>query len=302
MVEQNRSRHGTNFTTTIEAAEGIATGISAADRALTVKVAASPTAKAEDIVQPGHIFPLIAQPGGVLVRAGHTEACCDVARLAGLTPAAVLCEIMRDDGTMARLPDLMQFAAEHKLKIGTIADLIEYRSRNESLVKRVLERDIETPWGPFHMVSYRDLSVGSLHLSLLCGKIDPKSETLVRVHEPLSVLDLLDARSETHSWSVGEALKAIQKAGAGVMVLMNCSEAGNALESWLENPQDAKASRPRAGRSMDLRLYGIGAQILRDLGVGRMRLMAAPRKMPSMAGFGLEVTGYLSGAAALPKG
>jgi 3,4-dihydroxy 2-butanone 4-phosphate synthase/GTP cyclohydrolase II len=302
MVEQNRSRHGTNFTTTIEAAEGIATGISAADRALTVKVAASPTAKAEDIVQPGHIFPLIAQPGGVLVRAGHTEACCDIARLAGLTPAAVLCEIMRDDGTMARLPDLMQFAAEHKLKIGTIADLIEYRSRNESLVQRAVERDLETPWGKFKLVSYQDLSVGSLHLSLTLGKIDSKQETLVRVHEPLSVLDLLEVRSQTHSWSVGEALKAIQNAGTGVMVLMNCSEAGNALESRLENPQDAKATRPRAGRSMDLRLYGIGAQILRDLGVGRMRLMAAPRKMPSMAGFGLEVTGYLRSSSELPKG
>ena len=301
MVEQNRSRHGTNFTVSIEAAEGIATGISAADRALTVKVAASPQAKAEDIVQPGHVFPLIAQSGGVLVRAGHTEACCDLARLAGLTPAAVLCEIMRDDGTMARLPDLVEFAAKHKLRIGTIADLIEHRSRNESLVQRAAGRDIETPWGKFHMVSYRDLSVGALHLALTLGKVDSKQETLVRVHEPLSVLDLLDVRSETHSWSVGEALKAIQKAGAGVMVLMNCSEAGTALESWLENPHDAKAARPRAGRSMDLRLYGIGAQILRDLGVGRMRLMAAPRKMPSMAGFGLEVSGYLRSSSELPK-
>src|SRR4051812_24378817 len=171
MVEQNRSRHGTNFTVSIEAAEGIATGISAHDRALTVKVAAAPGARPEDIVQPGHIFPLIAQPGGVLVRAGHTEACCDIAKLAGLTPAAVLCEIMRDDGTMARLPDLMQFAAEHKLKIGTIADLIEYRSRNESLVQRTSERDIDTPWGKFRLVSYRDLSVGSLHLSLVLGSI-----------------------------------------------------------------------------------------------------------------------------------
>jgi 3,4-dihydroxy 2-butanone 4-phosphate synthase / GTP cyclohydrolase II len=300
MVEQNRSRHGTNFTASIEAAEGIATGISAHDRALTIKAAASENAKAADIVQPGHVFPLIAQPGGVLVRAGHTEACCDLARLAGLTPAAVLCEIMRDDGTMARLPDLVEFAAEHRLKIGTIADLIEYRSRNESLVQRAFEREIGTPWGEFHLVSYRDLSVGSLHLALVQGKIDAKSETLVRVHEPLSVIDLLDSGKGTHSWGVGEALQAIQKAGRGVMVLMNCSQAGEALESRLQDPEDAKASRPRAGRSMDLRLYGIGAQILRDLGVGRMRLMAAPRKMPSMAGFGLEVTGYLSGPA--PKG
>jgi len=279
MVEQNRSRHGTNFTGSIEAAEGIETGISAADRALTVKIAAAPTASAEDIIQPGHIFPIIAQPGGVLVRAGHTEACCDLARLAGLTPAAVLCEIMRDDGTMARLPDLLQFAAEHKLKIGTIADLIEYRSRNESLVRREAERKIETPWGPFHMVSYRDLAVGALHLALVHGKPDGKKETLVRVHEPLAILDLLDAGKSTHSWGVGEALKKIQQTGCGVMVLMNCNQ--------------VEERAPKAGRSVDLRLYGIGAQILRDLGVGKMRLMAAPRKMPSMAGFGLEVVGYL---------
>src|SRR3954471_1478821 len=166
MVEQNRSRHGTNFTVSIEAAEGIATGISAHDRALTVKVASSVNAKPEDIVQPGHVFPLIAQEGGVLVRAGHTEACCDLARLAGLAPAAVLCEIMRDDGSMARLPDLLQFAAAHQLKIGTIADLIEYRSRHESLVQRTLERDIETAWSRFHLVAYRDLAIASIHLAL----------------------------------------------------------------------------------------------------------------------------------------
>ena len=283
MVEQNRSRHGTNFTVSIEAAEGIATGISAHDRALTIKVACAKDARPEDIVQPGHVFPLIAQPGGVLVRAGHTEACCDLARLAGLAPAAVLCEIMRDDGTMARLPDLLDFAAAHKLKIGTIADLIEYRGRHESLVKRELERDIETPWGGFRLVSYRDLALGSLHMALIAGKPDPAKETLVRVHEPLSILDLLDEGSSTHSWGVGEALRAIRQAGAGVVVLMNC------------NQEEARA--PKAGRAIDLRLYGIGAQILRDLGVGRMRLMAAPRKMPSMAGFGLEVTGY----AELPR-
>src|SRR5688572_3878420 len=283
MVEQNRSRHGTNFTVSIEAAEGIATGISAHDRALTIKIASSEKSTSEDIVQPGHVFPLIAQPGGVLVRAGHTEACCDLARLAGLAPAAVLCEIMHDDGSMARLPDLVEFAAAHKLKIGAIADLIEYRSRNESLVQRAYERDIETPWGSFHLVSYRDLAVGSLHLALVLGKPNAAKETLVRVHEPLSVIDLLDAGAGTHSWGVGEALQAIQDAGAGVMVLMNCNQ--------------EELRPPKAGRGMDLRLYGIGAQILRDLGVGKMRLMAAPRKMPSMAGFGLEVTGY----AELPR-
>src|SRR5918992_4342113 len=282
MVEQNRSRHGTNFTVSIEAAEGIATGISAQDRALTIKVACSKEATAEDIVQPGHVFPLVAHPGGVLVRAGHTEACCDLARMAGLAPAAVLCEIMRDDGTMARLPDLVEFAAAHKLRIGTIADLIEYRSRNESLVQRAFERDIETPWGRFHLVSYRDLAVGSLHLALVLGQPDAAKETLVRVHEPLSIIDLLDVGAGTHSWGVGEALQAIQDAGAGVMVLMNCNQ--------------EELRPPKAGRSAELRLYGIGAQILRDLGVGKMRLMAAPRKMPSMTGFGLEVTGHVTRA------
>jgi 3,4-dihydroxy 2-butanone 4-phosphate synthase / GTP cyclohydrolase II len=288
MVAHNRSRHGTNFTVSIEAAEGIATGISAHDRALTIKIASSPDAKPEDIVQPGHVFPLIAQPGGVLVRAGHTEACCDLARLAGLAPAAVLCEIMRDDGAMARLADLVQFAAEHQLKIGTIADLIEYRSRNESLVQRTLERDIDTAWGTFHLVSYRDVPLGAIHLALVLGRFTREDEVLARVHEPLSVVDLLDAGPGTHAWGVGEALGAIRKAGSGVMVLLNCTQSSDALQARLAD------SRPRPGRSVDLRLYGIGAQILRDLGVGRMRLMAAPRKMPSMTGFGLEVTGYVT--------
>jgi 3,4-dihydroxy 2-butanone 4-phosphate synthase / GTP cyclohydrolase II len=285
MVEHNRSRHGTNFTVSIEAAEGIATGISAHDRALTIKVAAAENARPEDIVQPGHVFPLIAQPGGVLVRAGHTEACCDLARLAGLTPAAVLCEIMRDDGTMARLPDLIEFAARHGLKIGTIADLIEHRSRNESLVQRAYERDMQTPWGEFRLVAFRDLAVGSVHLALVLGTPQAERETLVRVHEPLSVIDLIDAGQGTHSWGVGQALEAIRRAGSGVAVLLNCTQSTEALEERLAESR----KRPRG---MDLRLYGIGAQILRELGVRRMRLMAAPRKMPSMAGFGLEVTGY----------
>src|SRR5256885_8821235 len=252
MVEHNRSRHGTNFTVSIEAAEGIATGISAHDRALTIKVAAAPEARPEDIVQPGHVFPLIAQRGGVLVRAGHTEACCDLARLPGPTPPAVLCEIMRDDGAMARLPDLMLFAAEHQLKIGTIADLIEYRSRNESLVQRTLERDMETAWGRFHLVAYRDLALGSIHLALVRGAPSRENETLVRVHEPLSIVDLLDAGAGAHSWGVGEALEAIREAGTGVMVLLNCTQTTQALAARLaENPTPTR-------RSMDLRGYGIG--------------------------------------------
>ena len=295
MVSENRSRHGTNFTVSIEAAEGIATGISAHDRALTIRVAAAAGATASDIVQPGHVFPLIAQDGGVLVRAGHTEACCDLARLAGLAPAAVLCEIMRADGSMARLPDLMDFAAAHGLKIGTIADLIEHRSRNESMVQRAAERDVETAWGKFRLVSYKDRALGSIHLALVSGNIRPQEETLVRVHEPLSVLDLLDASGGTHSWGVGAALQAIRAAGAGVMVLMNCSQSSESLHGQLAGDRPA-----RQGRSMELRTYGIGAQILRDLGVGKMRLLAAPRKMPSMAGFGLEVTGYVTGGVAGP--
>jgi 3,4-dihydroxy 2-butanone 4-phosphate synthase/GTP cyclohydrolase II len=193
---------------------------------------------------------------------------------------------MRDDGSMARLPDLVHFAAEHELKIGTIADLIEYRSRNESLVQRTLERPIQTAWGEFRLISYRDRALASIHLALVLGTPSREKETLVRVHEPLSLLDLLDAGAGTHSWNVGDALAAIREAGTGVMVLLNCTETSEALEARLSE------ARPHSGRSADLRLYGIGAQILRDLGVGRMRLMAAPRKMPSMAGFGLEVAGY----------
>jgi len=288
MVEQNRSRHGTNFTVSIEAAEGIATGISAHDRALTIKVASSLDARPEHIVQPSHVFPLIAQPGGVLVRAGHTEACCDLARLAGLAPAAVLCEIMRDDGSMARLPDLMHFAAEHQLKIGTIADLIEYRSRNESLVCRTLERDLDTAWGRFHLIAYRDLTLGSIHMALLLGTPAKDRETLVRVHEPLSIVDLLDAGPGTHSWGVGEALAAIRQAGEGAMVLLNCTQSTDALQARLGE------LRPPPGRSVDLRVYGIGAQILRDLGVGKMRVLARPKRIPSMSGFGLEIVEYVS--------
>jgi 3,4-dihydroxy 2-butanone 4-phosphate synthase/GTP cyclohydrolase II len=297
MVARNRSRHGTNFTASIEAAEGIATGISAHDRALTVKVAASPQARADDIVQPGHVFPLVAEAGGVLMRAGHTEACCDLARLAGLTPAAVLCEIMNDDGTMARLPDLIEFAGRHGLKIGTIADLIEYRSANESIVRRVAERDIETAIGRFHMVAYRDTPAGGTHIALVQGRPSAGRDTLVRVHEPLSALDLLETGAGTHSWGVHEALQAIAAHGDGVMVMLNCAQTDAMLEARLVGP--ARDARDAAeARTADLRSYGIGAQILRDLGVGRMVLMAAPRKMPSMAGFGLEVVRYAEHPAA----
>jgi len=292
MVRDNRSPMGTNFTVSIEAAEGVSTGISAHDRARTVRAAVAKDARPADIVQPGHVFPVVAQPGGVLVRAGHTEAGCDLAQLAGLTPAAVICEVMHDDGSMARLPQLIEFAASHGLKIGTIADLIEYRSATESLVRRSVERDIVTAYGDFRMVAYRDLPTGGTHLALVHGEIRAERETLVRVHEPLSLVDLLDAGPGTHSWTIREALSVLARASVGVVVLLNCAQDDEALEASLR-AADAEA-RParRDSRSTDLRTYGIGAQILRDLGVGKMRLMAAPRKMPSMAGFGLEVTGY----------
>lgn len=288
MVANNRSVHGTAFTVSVEAASGVTTGISAADRALTIKVAAAANAKAEDIVHPGHIFPLIAQPGGVLVRAGHTEACCDLAQLAGLYPAAVLCEIMKDDGSMARLPDLIEFGKAHDLKIGTIADLIHFRSQTESLVERLTERDIATAHGGFRMIAYREKISGATHLALVRGSIDANTPALVRVHEPLSVLDLLDTAPGAHSWAVNEALAAIEAAGSGVMVLLNCAESAAQLAERVVGER-----KPLPTAKVALLTYGIGAQILRDLNVGKMRLMATPRKMPSMAGWNLEVSEYV---------
>src|SRR5512140_425873 len=198
MAQDNRSSHGTAFTVSIEAATGVTTGISAHDRARTVQVAVARGAQPEDIVQPGHVFPIAAEPGGVLVRAGHTEAGCDLTALAGLTPAAVICEIMKDDGSMARLPDLIEFGKEHGLKIGTIADLIHFRSQTESLVERVAERDIATVHGAFRMIAYREKISGATHVALVRGTIDPDTPTLVRVHEPLSVLHLLDTAPGAH--------------------------------------------------------------------------------------------------------
>jgi 3,4-dihydroxy 2-butanone 4-phosphate synthase/GTP cyclohydrolase II len=288
MVGANKSRMGTNFTLSIEAAQGVTTGISAADRARTVQAAVKRDARPEDIVQPGHIFPLMAQKGGVLVRAGHTEAGCDLAQLAGLMPAAVICEILKDDGEMARLPDLQAFAATHGLKIGTIADLINHRSRTESLVERGADRMLQTAHGEFRMIAYQDKSSRDVHLALVRGKVDAARETLVRVHEPLSVADVLDAGSHAHSWNLNEALRTIAKADNGVVVLLHRTESGaEMLERLMPSGVRSEPDKP------DLRTYGIGAQILRDVGVRRMKLMAAPRKMPSMAGFGLEVTGYL---------
>jgi 3,4-dihydroxy 2-butanone 4-phosphate synthase/GTP cyclohydrolase II len=287
MVSSNRSPLGTNFTVSIEAAEGVTTGISAADRATTVRAAVKKDARPTDIVQPGHIFPLKAQNGGVLVRAGHTEAGCDLAMLAGLTPAAVICEILKEDGEMARLPDLLEYARQHDLKIGTIADLIHYRSQTERLVERVAERAVQTCYGEFRLVTYHDKTANEVHLALVKGEIRPGQETLVRVHEPLSVMDFLDTCSLEHTFSVHEAMQVIAEAGSGVIVLLRRPETAAEL---LER---VKRTEPKPPAKVDLRNYGIGAQILRDLNVAKMRLLAVPRKMPSMTGFDLEVTGYV---------
>jgi 3,4-dihydroxy 2-butanone 4-phosphate synthase / GTP cyclohydrolase II len=291
MTNENKSGFGTNFTMSIEAAEGVSSGISAADRARTVQAAVAFNAKPADIVQPGHIFPIMARPGGVLMRAGHTEAGCDLPRMAGLTPASVICEIMKDDGTMARLPDLLVFAKEHQLKIGAITDLIQYRAAQEALVECVGERPMTTPHGEFTLKVFREKMADATHLALVRGTPSPDRETLVRVHQPLSVIDALDAGDAVHSWSVPKALERLAKVDvsqgeAAVLILLHEGETATSLKDRALN------TKPLNAHKMDLRTYGVGAQILRSLGVGKMRVLAKPRRMPSMMGFELEVVGY----------
>ena len=291
MTARNGDKKGTAFTVSIEAAEGVTTGISAADRACTVQAAVAKNAKPHDLVQPGHIFPLQAVDGGVLMRAGHTEAGCDLAQLASCSPSSVICEIMNDDGTMARLPDLQLFAAEHGLKIGTIADLIEHRSRTESLITQVGTRVLHTAFGEFTARAYQDNASGGVHMALLRGQWNKDESVLVRVHEPLSVIDLLEQGRTMHAWSLDEAMKHIAKQEQGIIVLLNCGEsAAQLLAQFADSAKPAQA--PERGR-MDLRTYGIGAQILRDCGIHKMTLMANPRPIPSVTGFGLEVTSHL---------
>ena len=291
MAARNGTVYSTAFTVSIEAAEGVTTGISAADRARTVQVAVDRNSKPTDLVQPGHIFPLQAVDGGVLMRAGHTEAGCDLSAMAGCTPAAVICEIMKDDGTMARLPDLQLFAAEHGLKIGTIADLIEYRSRNESLVEKVGTRTLQTAYGEFTAHAFRDKPSQAVHLALVKGQWSADDVVPVRVHEPLSVFDALEVNRSMHSWGLDTSLQYLVKQGKGVAVLLNCGESAAQLLAQFEGTARA-AQAPERGR-MDLRTYGVGAQILRECGVHKMALMGQPRRMPSMAGYGLEITGFI---------
>ena len=287
MTQHNGAQYGTNFTVSIEAAHGITTGISAADRALTIQTAVSPAARPEDIVQPGHIFPLRAQKGGVLVRAGHTEAGVDLAQMCGLIPAAVICEIINDDGTMARMPELTEFARQHGLKIGTITDLIEYRSRTETLLEEMGSSPVHTPWGDFRQHVYVDKLSGETHLALVKGSPQPDTETLVRVHEPFSAMDFLQTNPR-HSWPLPQALERIQAAEHGVAILLHRTEDGaTLLDRTLPKGQSQT-------RQWDSKTYGIGAQILANLHVKKMRVLGQPSSLTGLTGFGLEVTGFES--------
>ena len=291
MVSDTDKNHTTNFTLSIEAAEGVTTGISAYDRALTVRAAVKPDAKPEDLKQPGHIFPLMAQPGGVLTRAGHTEAGCDLARLAGVEPAAVIVEILNEDGSMARRADLEKFAAQHKLKIGTIADLIRYRMEKEKTVQRVAERRVPTEFGEFQLVAYEDRVNKAMHLALTSGQLEPGKPTLVRVHLQDTLGDMLGVRWDSLGLPLRNALQRIAKEG-GVLVILRQPEEPGAIVDSLKTGGASRAEGPAA--ATELRTYGVGAQILLDLGVTRMRVLSQPKKMHGISGFGLEVVEYVT--------
>jgi 3,4-dihydroxy 2-butanone 4-phosphate synthase/GTP cyclohydrolase II len=295
MVADTNAKHATNFTVSIEAAEGVTTGISAADRARTVQAAVADSAGADDIVQPGHIFPLMAQSGGVLSRAGHTEAGCDLARLAGLEPASVIVEILNEDGTMARRPQLEVFAKERGLKIGTVADLISYRMQHEKTVERVAECLLPTEYGEFRLMAYQDYVSQGLHLVLQKGEIDPEQAPLVRVHLADTFTDLLAVQRGEAGLPLRVAMQRMQDEESGVVVLLQHHDKPEALVKRIRDYQlrDRGVNLPRPPDSADLRNYGLGAQILSDLGVRKMRVMGAPRKLHGLSGFGLEVVEYV---------
>jgi 3,4-dihydroxy 2-butanone 4-phosphate synthase / GTP cyclohydrolase II len=294
MVSETDSNHATNFTVSIEAAEGVTTGISAHDRAHTVRTAVRRDARAEDLRQPGHIFPLMAQPGGVLTRAGHTEAGCDLARLAGCEPASVIVEILNDDGTMARRPQLEIFAKQHKLRIGTIADLIRYRLDKEHSVERIDEQDIDTEFGRFRMHSFEDHVNRTVHLALVRGDLKSVNAPLVRVHMKDTLRDAIGVAGEQLGWPLRAAMSRIAKEGAGVVVLLRPEESPRDLIDAVQSLKTGIAPSRVVGAKV-LRTYGIGAQILRDLGVTRMRVLSAPKQMLGLSGFDLEVVEYVNG-------
>jgi len=294
MVSETDSSHRTNFTLSIEAAEGVTTGISAHDRAHTVKTAVAPQASPEDLRQPGHIFPLMAQPGGVLTRAGHTEAGCDLARLAGFSAAAMIVEILNDDGTMARRPDLERFAAAHRLKIGTIADLIRYRLKNERTVERIYDEPVDTEYGAFRLCCYEDHVNKNVHVALVKGDINSALPPLVRVHIKDFMRDVVGVRSEKLGWPLSAALRRVAREPSGVVVILRPEESPR---DFMDNVRqlDAKPTTPRTAGATVVRTYGIGAQILKDLGLTRMRVLSAPKQLQGLAAYDLEVTEYVDG-------
>ncbi len=294
MVSDADDKHATNFTVSIEAAEGVTTGISAADRARTVQAAVRPGAKPDDLVSPGHVFPLRAQDGGVLTRAGHTETGCDLARLAGLEPASVIVEILNEDGTMARRPDLEKFAREHGIRIGTVADLIRYRLQTEKTVQRATESSVTTDHGEFRLVAYEDVVDNVVHLAMVRGEPSPERPTLVRVHVQNPLGDMLGARGEEFGWPLPDALRRVAEEGEGVVVILRKAESAQDLLARIrEHELRAVQDPPPAESSRVLRTYGIGAQILQDLGVRRMRVLSAPKRLQGISGFGLEVVEYV---------
>lgn len=294
MVQSNGTAYETNFTMSIEAAEGVTTGISAADRAHTIRTAVAADVEPSDIVQPGHIFPLMAREGGVMTRAGHTEAGCDLARLAGFSPAAAIVEIMNDDGTMARRDDLIAFAKEHDLKIGTIADLIHFRSLNEKTVNKIDQYKVPTAEGEFDLHLYRDTIFGHTHMALSMGTVDPEQPTLVRVHVPDVLRDLLGAQSDTPKWTVEAAMKRIAEEGKGALVILGQGEVDTMLGSIDSYYHPERQARPPFTTGSGAYLtVGTGSQILRDLGIGKMRLLSPEMKFNAISGFDLEIEEYI---------
>jgi len=296
MVSDTYEKKSTNFTVSIEAAEGITTGISAHDRACTVRAAVLPEARPEDLHQPGHVFPLMAQPGGVLTRAGHTEAGCDLARLAGLEPAAMIVEILNDDGTMARRPQLEIFAREHDLKMGSIADLIRYRIENEQSVEQISRQTVSTEYGEFDLVCFEDHVSRNVHLALVQGNLSADNPPLVRVHMQDTLGDVIRVHDSRLGWPLSSAMKRVAEHGNGVVVILRYEESPSQLVGTIRSLSESVTSELRMGRDAGeatLRTYGTGAQILRSLGITKMRVLSAPKQMHAISGFGLEIVEYV---------
>jgi 3,4-dihydroxy 2-butanone 4-phosphate synthase/GTP cyclohydrolase II len=295
MVRDNASPLHTNFTVSIEAAHGVSTGISAHDRAVTIRTAVAPDARPDDLIQPGHVFPLQAQAGGVLTRAGHTEAAVDLAAMAGCESAGVLVEVLREDGSMARLPDLEAFAKKHGIRIGSIADLIRHRLATENTIERIHESDVETEFGAFRLVGWRDRLRGDLHFALVRGVVDDADPVLARVHVRNTLSDVLHLKREDLGLTMTAALRRVADEGRGVVVVLAADEAPAALLARLDHAVDTPATTGSraASNQREWRQLGLGAQILADLGARRLRVLGTPRKLVGLSGFGLEVVEYV---------